>query len=517
MNNLIIISFLVLGISAFLINLKAKEKYYTLLNYLFFVLISVFSLQGFENQSEGVSIVSFLIMFVSFHVILNMIFKRKRIEIFSVLSLAIFWIYYNSRIEFQSYPLFFDFKNVLILPILGAIFPFLVHYKAKFLEKILKIEKLSVSLHSMSIGFLIFIGLFFGNNFGVFLCAISYFVSELHFNKFKESKTYYSFYLFALSLLLIFVHESKIEIASFLHGSTFLGLFVGIGISLWINALKSSKEISIWKKLIHFLVPLFLISVIIFFELFKEHVGGISAFAGIIIGLILKDRQQQKTNLLGLISISFGIVFIALPFLQPKIINIKKNDKIALLTNNSDKNVEEKSVFDLTGKKLNEIVNSWNINSENSKIEFELGPKDTRTKGIFKIINGAFKINNEVEKSNLNVSIPMKGFSTFNTFRDDGLKGSDYFDEINFPNLIFTSKLIKEKNDAYSINGNFEMKGIKQELDLDLKLIDFGKDKKGEFALLVGKANLDRSKFGMKSDPKIGDLVDFTFEIELRK
>jgi hypothetical protein len=87
MSNLIIISFVVLGASAFVINYKTKEKYYTLFTYLFFVLVSVFSLQGFENQSEGISLISFLIMFVSLHIFLNMIFKKKRIEILSILSL----------------------------------------------------------------------------------------------------------------------------------------------------------------------------------------------------------------------------------------------------------------------------------------------------------------------------------------------------------------------------------------------------------------------------------------------
>jgi polyisoprenoid-binding protein YceI len=313
------------------------------------------------------------------------------------------------------------------------------------------------------------------------------------------------------------VYESKIEIASFLHGSTFLGIFIGVGISLWFGKLKSTKELSILKRIIHFIIPLTLISALIFLEILKEHVGGLSAFVGIIIGLILKDKQQQKTSLLALISISFGIILMSIPFLQPEQIKEKKNDKIMLLTDNSDKKEEVITPFDLPGKKLSEISDSWKINSDNSKIDFELGPKDARTKGMFKIITGVFDIEKQIGNSNLNVTIPMTGFSTFNSFRDDGLKGSDYFDVAKFPNLTFKSKLIKELNDKYLVNGIFEMKGIKEEFELDLKLIEFGTDKKGEFAILVGKSNLNRSKFGMKSDPKIGDLVDFTFELELRK
>jgi hypothetical protein len=61
------------------------------------------------------------------------------------------------------------------------------------------------------------------------------------------------------------------------------------------------------------------------------------------------------------------------------------------------------------------------------------------------------------------------------------------------------------------------MKGIKQKMTLEMYLIETGKDDQGEFAKLSGKSSIDRSKHAMESDPKIGDLVDFTFNLELRK
>ena len=53
--------------------------------------------------------------------------------------------------------------------------------------------------------------------------------------------------------------------------------------------------------------------------------------------------------------------------------------------------------------------------------------------------------------------------------------------------------------------------------EIELKIVAKDKDKKGEYILIVGKSSLDRTKYKMQSDPKIGDIVDFNFELELRK
>ena len=152
-----------------------------------------------------------------------------------------------------------------------------------------------------------------------------------------------------------------------------------------------------------------------------------------------------------------------------------------------------------------------------SKINFELGPKDARTKGIFKIVEGNINIDKSISGSKFEIKLPMEGFSTFNAYRDEGLLGAEYFETSKFPAIVFQSKSLEKNTDSYNLTGNFTLKGISKELSIQVKLLDFGTDKDGEYAILAGKSSLDRSEHGMKSDPKIGDLVDFSFEIELRK
>jgi polyisoprenoid-binding protein YceI len=516
MENLLIISLFVLGLASYLVQLKVKEKFYQIFIYLFIVLLCVFSLRGFESQSEGVSLVSFLLLYTSIHLIINLLFKKKRIELISVLGIAFFLLFYQDSIVFQEYTLLFDFKNLLILPLIGAVFPFVIHFKSKLFNTFFKQTNLEESVNLIALGFLVFLALFFGSSFGLLILSISYFVSEIHLNKFKDTKSYYSFYLFLLSFLLILIKDSEIEIASFVHGSSLLGLLIGSGIAIWINKFKNNDEQNHFLKFIYFLIPIALIFTFIFIEIIKEHSGGLSAFTGIVLGFVLRDKQIHKSTSLSVMSIAFGMILVAIPYLKPKEVKLIKNTKLeALKTNNAQS--ESSSSFELPGKSMSELNGEWKIVSEKSKLDFELGPKDTRTKGTFKTIEGTFKFDTNFEKSVVNVVLPMSGFSTFNSYRDKALMEKDFFHFDEFPNLSFTSKNTLSANDKYIVNGDFILKGIKQNLEIEYKIVSIDKDNKGEFILIVGKSSLDRTKHKMQSDPKIGDLVDFTFELELRK
>lgn len=515
MEKLFIFSLLCVGITSFLIHYKVQEKFYGLFLYLFFVVTSVYSLEGFKINEEGISLVSFIILYVSIHLVIHQFIQKKQLEIASLLSLGFFFLFYNSKIEFQAYSMYFDFKNMLILPFLATIFPFAINLKTKWFGKFLNQSNLIESFHLMGIGFLVFFTLFFGNSFGLLLVAASYFVAELHLNKFKETKTYYSFYLFTLSFLLILINQSEIDLNSLTQKSTLFGLFLGAGIAIWINKFKNLEQLSVLKRITYVLLPLLLISMAIFVELIKEHTGGLTSFSGIIIGFVLRDKQIHKTISLSVLSISFALILIAIPLLKPIKIEIK-NDKIeALKTNNSQET--ESSAFELPGKKAKEIIGKWKIVSSKSKINFELGPKETRTKGIFKQIEGKFKIKENIENSLVEINLPLESFSTFNSFRDEALMEEAFFDAKKYPILKFSTTNFIEMGDKYILEGTFFMKGLIQKIEVELKIIALDKDNLGEFALIVGKSSIDRTKHKMQSDPKIGDIVDFTFELELRK
>jgi polyisoprenoid-binding protein YceI len=447
--------------------------------------------------------------------ILRQFLKKSWLIAFPFLACFVLLFFQKYQLDFQEYPVIFDFKNLLIIPIFTVLLPLILKWKATFLKEFVAINNIENSMFWMGFSILIFVALFFGNNFGLLLAATFYFMIENQLNSNSEKKTSHSLFFILLSFLIIFVKESQLELPSILNASSLLGLAMGTGIYLWVSSIKTTDKL--WKVIFSLVLPIILVVAFTFLDLVKEHIGGLSAFVGIILALFLNSNTKNKSLNFALISIYCGIIVFALPLISPKQEEPALNSKIEKISKTDDK---ISSPFNLPGKDLNAILGTWKIKNTAelaSKIDFELGPKDARTKGIFKIVEGNITFEKSISSSKFEIKLPLEGFSTFNAYRDEGLLNAEYFETSKFPTLNFQSKSLEKLGDIYNLTGTFTLKGISKKLTIQVKLIDFGSDKEGEYAILVGKSSLDRSKHGMKSDPKIGDLVEFSFEIELRK
>ncbi len=253
------------------------------------------------------------------------------------------------------------------------------------------------------------------------------------------------------------------------------------------------------KKIVLFVICSALIFLVVFIELFKEHLGGISAFTGFMLAFLISKKHHNSNLNVSIIALSFGILLHAIPALKPQVVETIVNDKFAEF---GDENEEEEE--------------------DNTTVEAGKTPEkpDTLTEKVaeeeVKFI-GDWTMTENINDSKVKVTIPLTGFSTFNSYRDEGLMGEEYFETAKYPNITFKSITFKEKGKKYIVKGEVVMRGVKQNIQLELKLLKTGKDDKGEFALVKGKSSLDRTKHNMASDPKIGDIVDFTFALELRK
>lgn len=504
-------AFLLLGLAFFSIYLNKSNKYLDFLTFLYIGLGLTFFIGGFENKEQGTQLVSFLILFLAIHFVVSYFVKSSWIKYFGIVSVAGFFFFMGKTINFQEYPLVFDFKNMLILPVTAAIFPFLVELKAKLLAKFFPELELENGIYHIATGILILISLFFGSTFGLVLSGVTLYGVEIYLNRNKEHKNYHSVLVFSLALLAFLVEKSGTETATLLQSSTLLGLLVGTGIGVLFSKAFQIAHTKYLAKATIMVLSLLCVFLVVYIELFKEHLGGVSGFAGLLVGFLLVSKARNELLNLSFLAFSFGIFILALPKLQPAQGDEAKNSKFDKIAGKTGEEEGPK------GKDISEITGDWKINGKASKIDFELGPKDTRTKGTFKTVEGEVSILDDVEKSFIKANVPMSGFSTFNAYRDDGLMGEDYFAADKFPVLTFKSANWSEADGLYLVEGEFTMKGVKKKVELEMIFLEKGKDEQGEYALLSGKSSLDRTKFNMESDPKIGDIVDFTFELELRK
>lgn len=531
MDEFIISAFVTLVLSSLILWIKNTDRFTSFASYVLFAIILLFTMGVHKDPVAGQKLTATILIVISANWILAQLWKNKWAWILGLVSSFVFFFWKDVQLDFMDYPLIFNAKNALLIPVIAAMFPVLIRFKSSFLSRFFSVDEQQMhrSLTIIGIGMLTLGSYFFASNFGLILAASGYFATEIYLNAETEKPNRGSMVLFLLAFAFIFIKSGGVEVASFLYGSTIIGLFSGLGIAWWISTSDQVPDKAILKKILYFLIPIALIAGLIYLEKIKEHTGGLSAFSGLLVGLSLGVFQLKKSTFalfVSMVSWSMACALFSLPAFQPalehkRIVKHTKLDDLTTEPEAENQQLPEKQETDTVAKPVAEaktIEGTWKINSDASKLEFALGPADTRTKGEFTVINGSFKFNKENQLLGAEVSLPLSGFTTFNEFRDEGMMepGAAHFDAAAFPEISYKAKSAIQKNNSYTLKGEFTMKGISAKMNVPLKLMDQGEDKKGKYLLFVGQSSLDRSKFGMESDPKIGDLVDFNFTIELR-
>lgn len=554
MENLLVIALLCLSISSLVLWIKEKMDFSGFLSYLFILTVLLVAGQYFDDATAGTKFTGFLVSLLSLHWLASLFLKAPWKQYLGLAGSLLFLFWKGSTLKYLSYPLVFDEKNALLLPLIGAAFPLILHFKAGFLGNFFKIKRelLERNLRLMGAGMLILAATYFAGPYGLVLTALGYFSTEVYLRRSWPSG---SLLLFSTAFVLVVLKSSGIDVNAFVHGSTLIGLFVGLGILFWTDQVKSLNAQAWYKKLAYYLIPVVLIFALVFFEKLKEHTGGISALSAILLILAVGNetiRESAYKFHYALLTLSFALYLFAIPLFQPVdpsaikpqnskfeqfqdqvitefelpdvaepnpelIINKETNTTKPAVTGAQNKSESKDSVQNPTIKKSLFPDGQWMIVSDASSLEFELGPSDARTKGMFKSLTGTFTFQDGGAGSSVTVQLPLTGFTTYNDFRDESLMDESYLHAEKYPQISFTSSEWIEAGKQIQIKGNVTLRGIKQNIRVVLNLVDSGKDAKGDYLLLMGKSKLDRTKHGMSSDPKIGDVVDFTFKLELRK
>jgi polyisoprenoid-binding protein YceI len=130
--------------------------------------------------------------------------------------------------------------------------------------------------------------------------------------------------------------------------------------------------------------------------------------------------------------------------------------------------------------------------------------------GRFNGIAGSFTVA-EGGTGTVSLTIPVAGVDTDNETRDGHLKGPDFFNAEQFPEITFKSDAVKNTGGAkYEAKGTLTMHGVSREVTVPLERIgtrDLG-EKFGYRTGFEGTVTVKRSDFGMKYGIDMGMLGD---------
>lgn len=141
--------------------------------------------------------------------------------------------------------------------------------------------------------------------------------------------------------------------------------------------------------------------------------------------------------------------------------------------------------------------------------------------GRFNQIEGTIRFDRENhQNSSVEITIPVKSIDTANQKRDDHLKGPDFFDAKQFPNITFKSSEIKVLRDkVFEVRGPLTLHGVTKEITLRVDLTGEGKDPWGNYRIgFWTQKTIKRSEFGMSYMLEgISDKVDLIVSVEAIK
>ena len=151
-----------------------------------------------------------------------------------------------------------------------------------------------------------------------------------------------------------------------------------------------------------------------------------------------------------------------------------------------------------------QTATKWAIDPMHSEVQFKVKHLVISTvSGFFKSFEGTMETeNDDFSGANISFALNIDSIDTNQSQRDEHLKGADFFDAAQYPQITFKStSFTAEGDDEYKLTGDLTVKGITKPVTLDVEYggqtTDFYGNTKAGFEV-TGKVN--RKEFGLTWD-----------------
>lgn len=139
------------------------------------------------------------------------------------------------------------------------------------------------------------------------------------------------------------------------------------------------------------------------------------------------------------------------------------------------------------------------------------------TYGMFGKYKGAFSIDmNNPAAGKFQFAIDAASLDTKSAKRDEHLRGPDFFNVKQFPEITFQSTGIAANGRKLNVTGNLTMHGVTKQIVLPLTYLGAGKGPYGKERIgFYSSFKVKRSEFGIKAFiPNVSDDISLTISFE---
>lgn len=136
--------------------------------------------------------------------------------------------------------------------------------------------------------------------------------------------------------------------------------------------------------------------------------------------------------------------------------------------------------------------------------------------GYFNEVSGSFVIDDDPSACSFEVLVNAESVDTNNAMRDRHIKGPDFFNVGEFPEMSFKSTAVQASEDGYAITGQLSLHGVSKEITVQAAHTGSGKDPWGGFRTGFETVfTISRSEFGIDYMPDgLSDEIRLTISLE---
>lgn len=167
---------------------------------------------------------------------------------------------------------------------------------------------------------------------------------------------------------------------------------------------------------------------------------------------------------------------------------------------------------------LSSVANGrYSIDATHSSVLFRIKHLDVSWSfGRFADFSGDFTLDEDLAKCQVNIEIDAASVDTFDTKRDDHVKGPDFFSVKEFPKITFKSTKVELDGEEYQVHGDLTFHGATKPVVLVMAKVGAADTRMGRRAGFLGSMTLLRRDFGMDTYPNeaLSNEVHLTLAIE---
>ncbi|GAA3855114.1 YceI family protein [Saccharothrix violaceirubra] len=165
------------------------------------------------------------------------------------------------------------------------------------------------------------------------------------------------------------------------------------------------------------------------------------------------------------------------------------------------------------------IAGTWVIDPVHSDVSFvvrHLGVSKVR--GHFSAFEGTIVTGADPLTSTVTATIETASVDTRNGQRDAHVRGDDFLDADNHPELTFVSTGVRAVDGGFLVDGDLTLRGVTKTVTLELEPNGFGDGMQGgKVAGFSASTEINRRDFGVTGGPAgavVGDKITILLEIE---